>query len=234
MVVSETLARRHWAGEDPLGKTYYDATVIGIVGDARMVRIGDASSTESYQPIEPDDLALSVMVVRTNGAPAETARLLMSVARSVDDTLSPTALLLSDALEKRIADPRQAATIAAALGFCALLLAVVGLSGMVAFTVSQRLREFGIRLALGARPSHIVRAIARQFAGPVAGGALVGSALAALVGTAMSRELFGISQLDPVAHGGALLLFAAVAILAALPSARRALRVDPAQTLRHD
>jgi predicted permease len=234
IVISEALARRRWPGEDALGKTYYDATVIGIVGDARTVRIGDASSTESYQPIEPDDLPISVMVVRTSGAPADAARQLASLARSVDSTLSPTVLLLSDALEKRIADPRQAASIAAVLGVCALLLAVVGLSGMVAFTVSQRLREIGIRLALGARPSHVVGAMVRQFAWPVAGGALAGSVLAALVGTAMSRELFGISQLDPVAHGGALLLFALVAGLAALPSARRALRVDPAQTLRHD
>jgi predicted permease len=234
IVISETLARRHWSGEDPLGKTYHDATVIGIVGDARTVRIGDATTTESYLPIQPDDLPVAVMVVRTNSAPAETARLLMSAARGVDNTLSPSTLLLSDALEKRIADPRQAATIAAMLGLCALLLAVVGLSGMVAFTVSQRMREIGIRLALGARPSHVVRALVRQFAWPVAGGALAGSALAALVGTVMSRELFGVGQLDPIAHGGALLLFALVAAVAALPSARRALRVDPAQTLRHE
>ena len=158
----------------------------------------------------------------------------MAASRSLDSTLSPSTLLLSDALDKRIADPRQVATIAAVLGVCALLLAVVGLSGMVAFTVSQRLREIGIRVALGARPAHVVRAIARQFAWPVAGGALAGSAIAALVGTVMSRELFGISQLDPLAHGGALLLFALVAALSALPSARRAMRVDPVQTLRHE
>jgi predicted permease len=234
IVISEALARRNWGSQDPLGQTYYDAMVIGIVGDARTVRIGDTSTTEAYQPIEPEDLPFAVMVVRSNGAPADTARLLMAASRSLDSTLSPSTLLLSDALDKRIADPRQVATIAAVLGVCALLLAVVGLSGMVAFTVSQRLREIGIRVALGARPAHVVRAIARQFAWPVAGGALAGSAIAALVGTVMSRELFGISQLDPLAHGGALLLFALVAALSALPSARRAMRVDPVQTLRHE
>jgi predicted permease len=233
-VVSETLARRQWPGQDPLGQTYDDATVIGVVGDARTVRIGDSSTTESYAPIEPDDLPMAVMVVRTTGAPAQTARALMSLARGVDGTLTPSPLLLSEALERRIEDPRQAATIAAVLGVCALALAVVGLGGMVAFTVSQRLREIGIRVALGARPSHVVRAIARQFAWPVAGGAIAGSALAALVGTVMSRELFGIGQLDPIAHGGALLLFAVVAAAAAVPSVRRALRVDPISTLRHE
>ena len=110
---------------------------------------------------------------------------------------------------------------------CALLLAVTGLGGMMAFTVSQRLREIGVRLALGARPPHIVRAIARQFTIPVVCGALAGSGLAAAAGMVLSRELFGVSGLDPLAHGGALLLFVLVAAVAAIPSMRRALRVDP-------
>jgi len=234
MVVSETLARRRWPGQDAVGQTYYDATVIGVVGDARTVRIGDGSTTECYQPIEPGDLPMAVMVARTTASPGEAARALVALARGVDGSLSPSPLLLSEALERRIEDPRQVAMIAAALGACALALAVVGLSGMVAFTVSQRLREIGVRVALGARPSHVVLAIGRQFAWPVAGGAIAGSALAALVGTVMSRELFGIGQLDPIAHGGALLLFAVVAAAAAAPSVRRALRVDPVTTLRHE
>ena len=105
---------------------------------------------------------------------------------------------------------------------------------MVAFTVSQRLREIGVRLALGARPSHVVRAVARQFTAPVVCGAAAGSALAAAAGLMLSRELFGVSGLDPLAHGGALLLFALVAAAATFPSARRAIRVDPVQTLRHE
>src|SRR5439155_21448256 len=98
VLVSEALARRQWPGIDPLGQTYYDATVIGIVGDARTVRIGDASATECYQPIEPDDLPMAVMVVRTTAAPGEAARALLSLARDVDRTLSPSPLLLSEAL----------------------------------------------------------------------------------------------------------------------------------------
>jgi ABC-type antimicrobial peptide transport system permease subunit len=105
---------------------------------------------------------------------------------------------------------------------------------MVAFTVSQRLREIGVRLALGARPVHVVRAIARQFTRPVAFGAVAGSALAAGVGMILSRELFGVSGLDPLTHGAALLLFAVVAAAAAMPSLRRAISIDPIQTLRHD
>ena len=105
---------------------------------------------------------------------------------------------------------------------------------MVAFAVSQRLREIGIRVALGARPSHVLVAIARAFTIPIACGGVAGSGLAAIVATVLSREMFGVGRLDPIAHGGAFLLFAVVAATASLPSLRRALRVDPIATLRHE
>lgn len=233
-IVSDALARRRWPGQDAIGQTFSDLKVIGVVGNARTVRIGDVSSTECYQPITPTEMPWSVMVVRAAGSPAGLSRTLGSLAQDVDRSLSPTVAVLSDELDRRIEAPRQFAMVASTLGVCALLLAVIGLGGMVAFTVSQRLREIGLRVALGARPSHVLRAMARQFAWPVGAGAAAGSALAAAVGTVMSRELFGISQFDPVAHGVSLLLFVSVAVLAAIPSLRRALRVDPAQTLRHE
>ena len=234
VLVSESLARRRWPGEDPIGKTFEQATVVGVVGNARAVRVGEQSATDCYLAIEPAHLAGAVMVVRVEGEPRPVAATLRSVARGGDDRLTPSVTLLEDALEAQLQNPRQGALVASLLGICALLLAVIGLGGMVAFTVSQRLREIGVRVALGARPAHVVRAIARQFMAPVLWGAAAGSALAAGVGTVMARELFGVSRLDPLAHGGALLLFATVAAVAALPSLRRALRVDPVTTLRHE
>ena len=174
------------------------------------------------------------MIVRVNGAPRTVAGPLLSLARGAQQTLSPSVVLLPDALERRLESPRQFAVVASTLGGCALLLAVTGLAGMIAFSVSQRVREIGVRIALGARPGDVMRAIARQFATPVVCGAIGGSVVAAGVGTILSRELFGISQLDPLAHGGALLLFAAVAGLAALPSLRRAIRINPIDALRHE
>jgi ABC-type antimicrobial peptide transport system permease subunit len=95
---------------------------------------------------------------------------------------------------------------------------------MVAYTVSQRTKEIGIRVALGARPAHVVTAIVRQFRLPIAGGAIAGCVLAAATGAVLSRELFGVSPIDPLAHGGALLLFALVSALAGAPSVRRLAR----------
>jgi ABC-type antimicrobial peptide transport system permease subunit len=177
-------------------------------------------------------MADAVMVVRVAGAPRDFTATIAALSRGEGTGLTPAVQPLADALEEKLEKPRQVALVASTLGMCALLLAVTGLGGIIAYTVSQRMREIGVRIALGARPAHVVSAIVRQFRMPIVCGALAGSALAASVGTALSSELFGVNQFDPVAHGGALLLFALVATIAAAPSLRRALRIDPTTTLR--
>jgi predicted permease len=234
VLISEGLARKRWSGADPLGQKYDDATVIGVVGGARTVRVGEAASTECYRPIGVPHTASDVMVVRVERAPRDYVATLTALTRGEGTGLAPAVLPLAEAFEDKLREPRQVALIASALGICALALAVTGLGGLIAYTVSQRFKEIGVRLALGATRTHIVGAIAGQFVRPLAAGAVAGSALAAGVGVVLSRELFGLSGLDPVSHGGALLLFAIVAALAAMPSLRRALRVDPIATLRHE
>jgi predicted permease len=233
-VVSDALAGRRWPGEDPVGKEFEGVTIIGTVREARTVRVGEEAATECYFAITPSRMIEAVLVARVDGAPRDAVASVRAVLRGDDGHLMPSVVPLQDALEEKLEGPRQFALVASTLGACALLLAVIGLGGMVAFTVSQRLREIGVRLALGARPGHLVRAIARQFAVPLASGAVAGSALAAGGGVVLASELFGVSAFDPLAHGGALLLFALVAAAATFPSIRRALRVDPVQTLRHE
>jgi predicted permease len=233
-VISASLARRLWPDEDPIGKAYDEGTIVGVAADARTVRFSDGGATECYRPIGPSDMPDAVMVVRVEGAPRDTAASIQAVVRGDDARLTPSVVLLESALEDKLQTPRRVAVIASVLGVSALLLAMIGIGGIVAFTVSQRLREIGVRVALGARPAHVVRAIGRQFAIPLAWGAAAGSGLAIGVGTILSSELFGVSRLDPAAHGVALLLFALVTVAAAAPAIRRALRVDPATTLRHE
>jgi predicted permease len=231
-VVSESLARRHWPGADPLGQTFHNTTVIGVAGSARTVRIGEPAASEYYAALDPRDIPQAFLVVRTAGRPHDVAATIASIARAQGAGLAPSIRALADAFDDKLDAPRQVALVASALGVTAMLLAVTGLGGLMAYTVSQRTREIGVRLALGARPAHVAGAIARQFRTPLLCGAAAGSLLAAGVGTVLSSELFGISQFDPLAHGGALALFALVAALSALPSVRRALRVDPVTTLR--
>ncbi len=235
VVVSESLARRRWPDADPLGQKYSDDIVIGVVGTARTVRLGEPTAGECYHAIDPADpmgTPTAVMIVRTAGQPRDLAATVSAVAREEGSGLTPSVRLMSEALGETLEKPRQVVLVASSLGITALLLAVTGLGGLIAYTVTQRTREIGIRVALGARPSHVMAAIARQFSVPVLCGAVGGSLLAAGAGTILSSELFGVSQFDPLAHGAALLLFACVAVCAAVPSVRRALRVDPVTTLR--
>jgi predicted permease len=236
-VISESLARRLWPDADALGQTYSEAVVIGVVGTARTVKVGEGAASECYRAIDSVDafgMPMAVMVVRTAGPPRDVAATVASIAAAEGTGLTPSVRALDDALEEKLAAPRQVALIASTLGLTALLLSVVGIGGLIAYTVSQRTREIGLRLALGARPAHVTAAIARQFLLPILCGAIGGSALAAGVGTILSSELFGVSQFDPISHGGSLALFTIVAALAGLPSVRRALRVDPATTLRSE
>jgi hypothetical protein len=232
VLVSEALARRRWGGADPLGQSYDDATVIGIVGNARTVRLGEGAATECYRPIVATHMPDAVMVVRVAGAARDSAGTIAAQARAEGTGLRPVVRPLADALEDKLDGPRQMALIASSLGLCALLLAVIGLGGFIACTVSQRTKEIGVRVALGAGPAQVVAAIVRQFIVPVAGGAIAGCVLAAGAGTVLSHEMFGVSQFDPLAHGSALLLFTIVGAAAGAPSIRRALRVDPITTLR--
>ena len=121
-----------------------------------------------------------------------------------------------------------------ALGLVALLLAAVGLAGLVSFTVTQRTREIGIRMALGARPGHVLATVFRQFRGPVLTGLGVGMAGAALISLALRRELYGLSNLDPISYAVAAVLFVVVVALSAVGPARRALKVDPMIALRYE
>jgi predicted permease len=234
VVVSESLARRRWPAEDPLGKPYDGNTVIGVVQNARTVKLSEGGATECYRPIQPRDMPGAVLVARVEGSPRIAASTIRSLMRNEDARLMPHVVALEDALAARLTGQRQAAQLVSVLGACALLLAVTGLGGMVAFTVSQRRREIGVRLALGARPIHVLRAVIGQFSVPLVSGAASGSVLAAVAGMVLARELYGVSGLDPVSHLGAFVLFGAVASLAAVPSLRRAVRIDPVRTLRHE
>jgi predicted permease len=234
VLVSETLAARHWPGEDALGKSYDGNTVIGVAGNARTVRLNERGATECYRAIQPSDMPSSVAVVRVDGDPRRSVPGIRAILRMEDTRLAPEVTALDEALAEKLAGPRQAAQLISLLGVCALLLAATGLGGFVAFTVSERLREIGVRLALGAGPSDIARAVLRQFRAPLVYGAVAGSLLAACAGMILASELFGVSSFDPAAHVGAVALFTVVAALAVLPSLRRAVRVDPIHTLRHE
>ena len=120
------------------------------------------------------------------------------------------------------------------LGIAALAIACLGIVGLVAYSVSQRTKEIGLRMALGAKPTHVLSVVLQQFNRTVLFGLLAGLGGAAALSQLLRRELYGISNLDPIAYLAAPALFVLVATIAALLPARRALRIDPMLALRYD
>jgi predicted permease len=236
-VVSESFARAAWPGEDPLGKKSLvgeDDTVVGVAGSARLVKLEDSDSVEVYLPITTADLPSSSVLVRAAGAPEDLVRPVASTAKAVDPNTFPEVQLMKSGFRQKLRSAESSALAVSALGFVADLLACLGIVGVVAYAVSQRTREIGIRMALGARPAHILAVVLRQFSGPVAAGLLAGVGGAAALSGLLRRQLYGVSNLDPAAYAGAIGVFALTVVGAALWPARRALRVDPMRALRHE
>jgi hypothetical protein len=243
VVVSESLARRIWPGEAPVGKqfsldptdpTSKKFTVVGVVANARTMSMHDPDATELYQMSDDASLPHMVVLVRTEGRPQDIAAGARTIVGGVDSGLSPNVRLLSDSFHEEVGTVEKGAMLASLMGASAVLLAAIGLVGLVAYAVSQKTREIAIRLALGAKKAHVMGALLRQFVGPVALGLVAGAGLAAAASQLLRKILYGVSGLDPLSYVGAIGLLAAIASAAALWPARRALRIDPMHVLRHE
>jgi ABC-type antimicrobial peptide transport system permease subunit len=202
------------------------------VGNAATVALASPEASEFYLPIDHAHLQRAIMLVRVKGDPSSALDVLVTTARTVDPRIAVSAGVLRDAFEARLRTPQRMSMIVSALGGLTLALAAVGLAGVVLFTISQRLREIAIRIALGARPREVIGAVVRQFRSPVLWGLASGSLIAALLSKILQGELFGLSPLDPVSYLFAAALFMLVAALATAWPLRRAVKVDPIAALK--
>jgi predicted permease len=239
VVVSESLARARWPNEDPLGQLFQvgeptPLTVVGIAGNARSLALQDPDAMELYRLASEGDFPGMALMVRTNGPSEAVVAAVSDAAKGLDPNLAPRVLLLKDQFQQRLGDVEQGALAVSLLGLIALIVASLGIVGLVAYAVAQRTKEIGIRMALGAEPGHILRSLAAQFHRTVALGLLAGVGGAAALSQLLRRELYGLSTFDPLSYIGAVSLFVCVTGLAALIPARRALRVDPLVALRCD
>ena len=230
-VVNERLARQLWPDENPLGqslaisfnrRTY---SIIGVTRDAHLTSLQEIQPTVHVAP----GFGMPSLLVRT--APGLEQKIKTLVA-AVDPALAVTVTPLSASMARTLEFRMVGAGIAGAIGIVALLLAIVGVFGVFSYLVEERRREIGIRLALGASRAWIGGALFNASRGAVASGLIVGLSLSVIAGLALRRFLFGLSPVDPVSY----LAVAAVLIIAALLATaipiRRALRVDPATTLK--
>lgn len=235
VIVSESLARRQWRGENLLGKPYSKTEiVVGVAGNAHVNAMNNGDAMEIYQPVQRADMPDMVVLVKSAGAPDGLTPAAKSIVESLNPKLFPEISLLKSGFRKDMEQVKLVASAVTLIGLVAVSLAAVGIVGLVSFSVSQRMKEIAIRTALGARRVQVLAAVLRQFRWPVAIGMAAGAGIAAATSRVMRIVLYGVSNLDPASYAAAILVLAAVLCLAALLPARRALRLDLAKTLHYE
>ena len=236
-VVNEAFARRFWPGQDPLGRRFRTGsiwrTIVGVAKTGKYNQLNEAPRCFFYVPYQQGvpDLDLNVCV-RTTGDPAAFAG---SLTRTVHE-LDPGVGLLrvgpfTDSILATFVQ-RLAAALLALLAAVALVLAAMGVYAVMAYAVSQRTQEFGVRMALGATPRDVLAQVIRQGIALAAAGVVAGLALALGVTRLLAGFLYGVSPFDPLTFAGVPVVLALIAVLACYIPARRATRVDPIEALR--
>jgi predicted permease len=238
-IVNETLARRLWANESPLGKRFVAAgverEVVGVVGDAKYSSYRDEGLPFYYLPIAQNFSADLTLLVRGRGEPAATLAAIGRELESIDPDLTlRQPMPLPAMLDFMLLPQRMAATLIGVFGLVGLLLAGTGIYGILAYHVSQRTREIGIRMALGATARGVLGLVVSQGLALTGLGIAGGLLLAFAATRLLSSLVYGVSVTDPLTFMGVPLLLAVVAMAASYLPARRAIRVDPMVALRSE
>jgi putative ABC transport system permease protein len=247
VIINETAARRYWQGGNPIGKRILSgfdddkwSTIIGVVGDVKHGGLDLDTNPETYYhflQIPPEVMNFveptMALVMRTSADPAAMTSSVRQELRSLDPSLPVFNVhTMQDLLQSSVAQPRFRTFLISAFAGLALVLATLGLYGVVAYSVSQRTIELGIRVALGAQPGSILKLVVFHAAGLAAMGLAIGVAVTLAGSRILARFLFGVSPTDPITLGASSLVILAVALTASFVPAFRATKVDPAIALR--
>ena len=242
VIVNETLARRIWPGEDPVGKQLKQGwsdsktpwrDVVGVVGDVKFEGLTADTPMQVYVPMAQRPMRSIAAIVRTATAPAVMTPVLTDVVRGLDANLPAYAVRTMDTmLDTSIARQRMSMLVFAVFAGVALVLASIGLYGVVAHGVTERTHEIGVRMALGAERHHVLALVVRQGLSMAALGTVVGIAAALALSRLIESLLFHVTPSDPVTFGLVVAILLGVAALACYVPAWRATRVDPTQALR--
>ncbi|WP_375767597.1 ABC transporter permease [Archangium gephyra] len=238
LMVNDAFVRRFLPGEDAVGKAirWGDndvAPIVGVVGDVRQESLSEPAPPLVYIHVLQNNRSNVNMVVRGQGAPLQLAAAVRQAIWSVNPEQTITRITtLEEVVGGSVARPRLIASLLGLFAVLALVLGAVGIYGVLAYTVGQRQREIGVRLALGARPAEVLSMVLRSGMRLAGLGVAVGVAGALALSQVMGSILYGVAPHDPLTFGTAAVLLLGVALAACLVPARRAMRVDPAVSLR--
>jgi predicted permease len=243
-VINQTMAHELWPDEDALGRRFRTSEtgpsveVVGIARDSKYQNVFAKATPYLYLPLAQNYVSIETLQVRTVGEPES---LIRSVEEQVHNLAPGLPVFGAEAMEQALNGGfagfyvlHLAAYLAAALGILGLILALVGVYGVISYSTTQRTHEIGIRMALGARPGDIWRIVFGQGLAIVALGAVIGTLAALGLTRAMASFLYGVNAHDPLTYLAVTLLISAVTLLACYIPARRATKVDPMEALRYE
>jgi putative ABC transport system permease protein len=237
-IISETMARQFWPGEGVVGKRLRVLfspwiTVIGVVADVRQTSLGEPPAPQLYLSNLQEPSGSMNLVIRTSAEPAAVAPFVRERVRSVDKELPIGAVQTMDRVVwASVGRPRFNALLLGVSGVIALLLAVIGVYGVIAYSVQRRTHEIGIRRALGAQTRDVLRLVLGQALSLVLTGIVVGLIGAIALTRLLTTLLYGVAPTDPATFLSVAALLTGVALLACYVPSRRATRVDPTDALR--
>ncbi len=236
VVVSESAARRLWPNESALGKSLKiggtPRAVAGIVKDSGVNVMVSPESVEVYTPLDDRNAPIATILVHTTSNPSEMFGALRSAAGLPG--APPLVYTIQSRIDAQLDSIKNMIAVVGSLGAVASVLALVGIFGLLAFSVAQRTREIGVRMALGARTRDVLSCVVGQYVLPVGIGAAVGIGLAAGAAKVLRSTIHRFLPFDPLSFGAGLILFACVALLASIAPLRRALRIEPSSALRYE
>ena len=239
VIVNERLARRHWKDEDPVGRRISGdggrtwRTIVGVVGDVRQQALDEEYTDTVYLPFREFPGYAYTLFVRTLDDPARAAETVRGAGRRADPQAAITSVrTLDDIRSETLSPPRQVSVLLGLFAALALIITAAGLSGLIAYSVSQRTQEIGIRMALGADRGRITTMILREGMTSVVVGLVLGIAAALALSRLVSGLLFGVGPTDVYCYAGSAVVLLAAAAAACLLPARRATAVSPLTALR--
>jgi predicted permease len=239
MIVSKTMARNLWPGQDPLGQTVRTSgrefTVVGVVTDVTH-GLEEVPQPDMYLNMHHTrDWATPELVVRARREPALFIPDIQAAIKVLDPTLASNEFITLEQIVDRAIAPRRLFTgVLNAFSTLALLLAALGLYGVIAYSVGRRTQEIGIRMALGAQRGNVLRLVVGEGLRIAGIGVAIGLAAAFLVTRALQSQLYGVTASDPLTYALTAAILIAVTVLACYIPARRASRIDPMEALRYE
>lgn len=241
-IVNETFARRFWPGQEAMGKRFNFSgptdplwEIVGVAADGKYESLGEDQKIAIYRPMTRDYISWTSLVARTVGDPTPVIGAIRNEIRNLDATLPVSgAKTLQEHMNVPLFPARVAAAILGSFGVLALILAAIGIYGVMSYAVSQRTREIGIRMALGALRGDVVKMIVGQGLRLVIIGLVLGLSAAFGLTRFLAVVLYGVSATDVITFVAIPILLAAVAMLACFIPAQRAAKVDPIKALRYE